>query len=932
MAERIPEISAPGFGSATSAPGPRTSKLRFLASDRRFDVAAVAVLVLCLVGMFWKVIFTSAMFFHRDIYNYTFPSARYIHDICRHGFLPYWNPYLNYGQPVLANPNLLFFYPFTLLIVLLPAGVAFTMHFLVHFAWAAIGVYVLARTWGQTWRAALVAAMFFMLSGPVLSLGDLYNESACAAWIPWALLATHRAVERPRMRRWVALVVIFSFQWLAGEPMTMLATFGLCFAYAWYATSETGNWKLETRTEPTAETENWKLEFPAGSKVEAGDSQFEARKLSRFSSFQFPVSSFRLPVSSFRFPKSPTVRAFARVLAIFILVGVGMLLLCAVQFLPASDLLSQSRRGLQGLRFRETANWAVNPLSLPQMLVPDFFGSGISAPSGWPWLMSDSNLPYFLSVFIGFVPLFFALAGWALGRTAGILPTPAGCRQDAGVTGLGRSNFVAGAAGVFLLLSFGHFTPVFALAYLLFPPLAVVRYPVKLLVLVTFLVAILAGWGFDALLSPSAPWKHRGRRLFAPLVALLAAIVAVLAVAWLAPNLIISPTRWALRRVGETPFDLRQMPNFLVTILRYQLPGLAGFCLGGMVLAYGLEQGKAWARPGLYAFALLGISQLVMANSAADPTVPKTFFNYRPPVLKEFKDPPGTYRVSSLWPVVQTPDTKNLQTYINFDSVPEAAGLSPEAQAAFQTRTQLAAGSMINQVEGSINLDLERSLPPYLYDIEIYQDRHAAEPGRVDCLLGRTNVKYIIRPSPADSAATRALGNVFNGSPKPSRLYEDLCFVPRAYVAGEALFTTSSADTLDLMASPDFDAHEKVILAATSNHAEPSGTARHGPADEAGASAGQAEIVHRDPNSVTLRAQMARPGYVVLLDRYDPNWRATLDGRPVPVYRANQIFRAVYAGAGLHEIRFQYHQRGLRLGVIISLLTAATLAVLCWQG
>ena len=57
------------------------------------------------------------------------------------------------------------------------------------------------------------------------------------------------------------------------------------------------------------------------------------------------------------------------------------------------------------------------------------------------------------------------------------------------------------------LLSFGHFTPVFALAYLLFPPLTVVRYPVKLLVLVTMLLAILAGWGFDALRSPDSPWK-----------------------------------------------------------------------------------------------------------------------------------------------------------------------------------------------------------------------------------------------------------------------------------------------------------------------------------------------------------------------------------------------------------------------------------------
>jgi uncharacterized membrane protein YfhO len=95
--------------------------------------------------------------------------------------------------------------------------------------------------------------------------------------------------------------------------------------------------------------------------------------------------------------------------------------------------------------------------------------------------------------------------------------------------------------------------------------------------------------------------------------------------------------------------------------------------------------------------------------------------------------------------------------------------------------------------------------------------------------------------------------------------------------------------------------------------------------------AGQVEITYRDPNSVTLRAQLARPAYVVLLDRYDPNWQANLDGRPAPVFRADQIFRAVYAGAGDHEIRFTYRQRGFRLGVIISFLTLVTLAVLYFK-
>ena len=104
------------------------------------------------------------------------------------------------------------------------------------------------------------------------------------------------------------------------------------------------------------------------------------------------------------------------------------------------------------------------------------------------------------------------------------------------------------------------------------------------------------------------------------------------------------------------------------------------------------------------------------------------------------------------------------------------------------------------------------------------------------------------------------------------------------------------------------------------------------PAAGGSSPAGHVEIVHRDPNSVTLRAELARPAYVVLLDRYDPSWEATLDGRPAPVLRANQIFRAVYAGAGAHEVRFEYHQRGLRLGVMISLLTLAALAVLYFNS
>jgi hypothetical protein len=196
--------------------------------------------------------------------------------------------------------------------------------------------------------------------------------------------------------------------------------------------------------------------------------------------------------------------------------------------------------------------------------------------------------------------------------------------------------------------------------------------------------------------------------------------------------------------------------------------------------------------------------------------------------------------------------------------------------------------------------------------------KQAPDTLHLDCLLGRANVKYIVRARRRDSSGSRLLGEVFNGSPKPSYLYEDLYFLPRAYVAGTAIFTNSPLETLGRIASPDFDALGSIILAAEPGDSPP--VVGAGPA-------GQVEFITRQPNQVTLKADLSRPGYVVLLDRYDSNWHATIDGREVPVLRANQLFRAVYSGQGEHVILFYFRQRGLMAGMFI---TGITIAALLW--
>jgi hypothetical protein len=842
----------------------------------RVDLVLAAILALGALAMLWKVVFTPSMLFFRDVFNYTYPCARFIQQMCRHGQLPYWNPYLNCGQPLLENPNLLFFYPYTLFHILLPIDLAYPLFYVVHFALAGIGTFLLARRWGQSRQAAFFAGFVFGFSGPLLSLGNLHNHAACAAWMPWALLATDRAVQssgvarasRPlwrerlalargqdaratagetpmdrgrlpalpaALRPWILLTLVFSLQLLAAEPFTLLATFGLCVAYALY------------------------------------------------------LRGTRRPIIS---------AANLRILTGFVLVGCLMVALCAVQFLPSVALLSSSHRGAQGMLSRETANWSLHPLLLMEMLVPDFYGPALISPTGWNVIANDGKSPYFISVFMGFVPLFFALAGWAFARDR-------------------RRNFVAGAAILIFLLALGHFTPLFSLAYLLVPLLSLVRFPVKLLVPFVMLLAILAGWGLDALRGETACWQARRRRALLPLGFLLGCCLLIWTAACVVPQLVLRPTEWALLRQGHSANEASEMAQYLEGMVRLYLPGVAGFLLAGFLLVTGLIQNKRWARVGVPVFAILGMILLVAEGYRANPSVPHSFYDYVPPMVSRFKGSPGTYRVVSLvrFPIAPSND---LQGYVSFQSIPEAAAISHIAQGVFRQKIVLATGSMAQQIEGSLNLDFDdRSLPPFLFDEWIYLLTQAPDALRIDCLLGRTNAKYIIRPTRETTSGVKLVSEVFNGSPQPSYLYENPYFVPRAYVAGTSIFTPSPIETLSWMASPDFDALGKVILAA-----DPGAS----PAVQGSGPAGQVEVTERQPNRVTLKAELSRPGYVVLLDRYDSNWHARIDGREVPVLRANQLFRAVYAEPGQHVIVFYYHQQGLLAGMFITCITMVALS------
>jgi hypothetical protein len=149
----------------------------------------------------------------------------------------------------------------------------------------------------------------------------------------------------------------------------------------------------------------------------------------------------------------------------------------------------------------------------------------------------------------------------------------------------------------------------------------------------------------------------------------------------------------------------------------------------------------------------------------------------------------------------------------------------------------------------------------------------------------------------------------------PIRVFKVPDPLPRAYVVGRGALADGRA-ALDALAAPDFDPRKQVVLA------DSPGALRSTEAT------GQARVVDSRPDRVSIEVALSAPGYLVLVDAYDPGWRVLVDGRPDHVLRANVAFRAVALPQGAHHVEFRYRPTSVLIGLAISLATSISVLAL----
>jgi hypothetical protein len=75
------------------------------------------------------------------------------------------------------------------------------------------------------------------------------------------------------------------------------------------------------------------------------------------------------------------------------------------------------------------------------------------------------------------------------------------------------------------------------------------------------------------------------------------------------------------------------------------------------------------------------------------------------------------------------------------------------------------------------------------------------------------------------------------------------------------------------------------------------------------------------PNALTYQSNTTTDQLVVFSEIYYPNgWKAYVDGKPVPHFRANYILRSMIVPAGQHEIRFAFEPTMLKWSNLINLI------------
>ena len=512
--------------------------------------------------------------------------------------------------------------------------------------------------------------------------------------------------------------------------------------------------------------------------------------------------------------KKQTVLSFT-----FIFLG---LLLSSPQLLPSIELyLNAPRSGI----FQKLE---AIPLShLATIFAPDFFGNPVTRnnPIGHysEWASYAGIIPLFLTLYIivrkrAKEVIFFNIIG---------------------VTSL--------------LLAFN--TPLLDLLFNLKIPVLSTSAASRIIVIFSFSVAILAGFGIERII---ADLKEKRRKYF-----LISSFVFL--------------TVFALLFV----YSQTLLPVYSGVALRNTILPLI-ILSAGLVCLFLATINKRFLTISLVAIVLLVSFDMYRFTTKWQPMDPKNLIFPDTPIMSNFKDIRSPYRVFG------NVDTGPFSVYYRFPSVEGYDPLYIERYGQFLST--LKKGGILEPPRSGVD----------------FENRGIYSKKAVD-LLG---IKYIFYKG-GDKG--KIWGFPFSSYPKEKfvqvfkdrkyRIYENTGVYPRAFFVKNFVNESSDQKIIDTMFASDFNLKESAVLEKKIGIKNNS-------------SGGLVEITSYKNNKVEIKTESKSANLLVITDIYYPGWIAKVDGVPTKIYRTDFVFRGIVVPEGTHKVEFIYDPLSFRLGIL----------------
>ena len=154
-------------------------------------------------------------------------------------------------------------------------------------------------------------------------------------------------------------------------------------------------------------------------------------------------------------------------------------------------------------------------------------------------------------------------------------------------------------------------------------------------------------------------------------------------------------------------------------------------------------------------------------------------------------------------------------------------------------------------------------------------------------------------------------------------IYQNQRVFPRAFLVNHVVVAKNGEDAVLKTRDLGWSTRSTLVAEGTS-----SAQVVQTHASTAESTVGSAEIERYSPNEVAIRVEASGPSFLVLTDIFYPGWGVHVDGKPVIIYRAYGVVRAVFVEAGHHEVLFMYEPNSFRLGSVVTIMSALIIASL----